>query len=203
MNPNYQFPSPAGANDGLAERRQRRHSTMVNVPLAPAAIEEQRTSSSSNIARYSFSTSVDIPRRASFRNERVIQPSPRSAGIGGFQTFYRRSGIGNNVRDDRDSGIGKTCIEDTSSSSSFSSIRRRLSGRRRMSGMSVGSAGSVGSVGSAAEEDVLAARATENFARMQRRKRREKKEEEEEEDEGQGKHGHLFRLFHPRAKEER
>ncbi|KAJ2779625.1 hypothetical protein GGI15_003816 [Coemansia interrupta] len=196
MNPNYRFPSPAGTNQGFTERR---HSTMTNVPINPRPVEEQHTFSSSNIARYSFAASVDIPRRrSSLRNERVIQPEARSAGIGGFQTFYRRSGIGNNVRDDRDSGIGKICVEDASSSSSFSSMRRRLSGRRRMSEMSVESVGS----SSAGEEGVLAARATENFARMQRRKRGQQQQEREERGREQ-KHGHLFRLFHPHGKEER
>ncbi|KAJ1853610.1 hypothetical protein LPJ73_002610 [Coemansia sp. RSA 2703] len=186
MNPNYRIPSPAGTSGGYGRRR----STMTNVLQNPPPLQEPQTFSSSNPARYTACPSMDIPRRMSLRNERVIQPESRSAGIGGFQTFYHRSGIGNNVRDDRDSGIGKICIEDSSRSASFSSIRRRLSGRRA-SAASVGSVRSVESVGSVECEEDVAMRATENFARLQRKKRGEKEE----------RHGHLFKLFHPHARE--
>ncbi|KAJ1818281.1 hypothetical protein LPJ75_001489 [Coemansia sp. RSA 2598] len=168
------------------------------------------------VVRYSFSQAVNIPQKKSSR-DRVIMPDSRSAGIGGFSNFYRRSGIGNNIHDDRNSGIGKICVEDESQRSSFSSMRRRLSlrrsssslSRRRDSVVSNGSAGTRRSsgVGSGPEMDMgeedIVARAAANFARQERAKRGQQGDIEEEVSAKPGgeKRGRLFKLLHRHEKD--
>ncbi|KAJ2845341.1 hypothetical protein IWW36_004819, partial [Coemansia brasiliensis] len=116
MNPNYSFPPPLNHN------RQNSSNTMSS------ACVESPTSHRATCVSYEYPKPIDIPTRRKRRTsqEIALQGESRGAGIGGFASFYHRSGIGNNTTDDRNSGIGKLCYEEGGSrlSGSFSSIRR-------------------------------------------------------------------------------
>ncbi|KAJ1743440.1 hypothetical protein LPJ68_000939 [Coemansia sp. RSA 1086] len=114
MNPNYSFPPPLNHN-----RQNSSNST--------SAFGESPTGNQTTCVSYEYPKPVDIPKGRKRQSQEVaLQGESRGAGIGGFSSFYHRSGIGNNTTDDRNSGIGKLCYEEGGSrlSGSFSSFRR-------------------------------------------------------------------------------